>query len=92
MALPPPDLSTREGIAAYRRELFGVARPLRWSGLACVIVGAILILQTSEGWRGIVQRTDGLAGVVLIVIGWVLMIGGIIQRTRYHKKRLRGLI
>ena len=92
MALKPdsplPDLSTREGQAAYRAELFKVARPLRLAGLTLTIVG-ILFLFEAQGWRSVAERTFGLAGIVLIALGWSLMIVGIVKRTFYHKKRMR---
>ena len=90
MDQPPPDLSTPEGKAAYRAELFRVARPLRLIGLTLTILG-ILMLFEAQGWQNPTQRTFGLGGIVLIAIGWSLMIAGIIKRTLYHKKRMRGL-
>jgi hypothetical protein len=90
MDLPPPDLSTPEGKAAYRAELFKVARPLRLTGLTLTIVGILMLFQ-AQGWQSAAERTFGLAGIVLIVVGWSLMIAGIVKRTLYHRKRMRGL-
>jgi len=88
--LPPPDLSTPAGQAAYRAELFKVARPLRLTGLTLTIVG-ILFLFEAQGWRSVAERTFGLAGMILIALGWSLMIVGIVKRTLYHKKKMRGI-
>jgi len=88
--LPPPDLSTREGQAAYREELFKVARPLRLIGLTFTIIG-ILFLFEAQGWHSVAERTFGLAGTLLIAFGWSLMIAGIVKRALYHKRRTRGL-
>ena len=88
--LPPPDLSTREGRAAYREELFKVARPLRLIGLTFTIIG-ILFLFEAQGWHSVTERTFALAGFLLIALGWSLMIAGIVKRALYHKKRMRGL-
>ena len=88
--LPPPDLSTREGQAAYREELFKVARPLRLIGLTFTIIG-ILFLFEAQGWHSVTERTFALAGFLLIALGWSLMIAGIVKRALYHKKRMRGL-
>ena len=88
--LPPPDLSTREGQAAYRAEVFRVARPLRLIGLTFTIAG-ILMLFEAQGWHSVTERTFGLAGIVLIAIGWALLIVGIVKRMLYHKKRMRRL-
>ena len=41
--------------------------------------------------NSVTERTFGLAGIILIAVGWSLMIAGIIKRTLYHKKRMRGL-
>ncbi len=90
MPLPPPDLSTREGLALYRAELANVARPLRWIGLSFVLFGVILLFQTQSGWHSMADRIFGFAGLVLILLGWVLMIVGIVRRTRYHKRRIKG--
>src|SRR4051812_21659839 len=93
-ASPPdpshPDLSTRAGQAAYRAELFKVARPLRLAGLTLTILG-ILFLFEAQGWHSVIERTFGLAGIVLIALGWSLMIVGIIKRSLYHKKKMREL-
>jgi len=87
---PLPDLSTTAGQAAYRAELFRVARPLRLAGLTLTILG-ILFLFEAQGWHSIAERTYGLAGIVLIAAGFSLMIVGIIKRTLYHKKKMREL-
>jgi hypothetical protein len=91
MSLPPPDMSTREGLALYRAELANVAKPLRWGGLTCVMLGVIMLFQTNAGWHSMAERMFGFAGLVLIVIGWILMIVGIVRRTRYHKQRTKDL-
>ena len=87
---PHPDLSTSAGQAAYRAELFKVARPLRLAGLTLTILGILLLFQ-AQGWHSVAERTFGLAGIVLIALGWSLMIVGIIKRTLYHKKKMREL-
>ena len=85
-----PDLSTSAGQAAYRAELFKVARPLRLAGLTLTILGILLLFQ-AQGWHSVAERTFGLAGIVLIALGWSLMIVGIIKRMLYHRKRMREL-
>ena len=87
---PPPDLSTPEGQAAYRAELFKVARPLRLIGLTFTIVGILLLFQ-AQGWHSVTERTFGLAGMLMIAFGWSLMIVGIVKRMLYHRKRTQGL-
>jgi len=82
-----PDLSTDEGRAAYRRELRGVARPLRAGGLAMVVGAAVLILMAKNGMAGI-----GDWGVhvsyFMLAAGWVMVIAAIWMRTRHHKRRM----
>lgn len=84
----PPDMATPEGQAAYRDELFRVARPLRLAGLTLTILG-ILLLFEAEGWHTVTERTFAFAGLILIALGWVLMIAGIVRRMLYHRARMR---
>ena len=88
--LSPPDMSTSEGQAAYRAELFKVARLPRLIGLTFTIMG-ILMLFKAQGWHSVVERTFALAGLVMIVLGWSLMIVGIVKRMLHHRKRMREL-
>jgi len=88
--LPPPDLSTREGQAAYRQELFRVARPLRVIGLVFCIAGIVLMFE-AQGWHSVVERTFGLAGIILVALGCSLIVAGVVKRTLHHRKRMRGL-
>jgi len=89
MPSSPPDLSTPEGQAAYRQELFQVARPLRVIGLCFCIVGIVMMFQ-AQGWHSVVQRTFGLAGVILVAIGCALIVAGVVRRTLHHRRRMRG--
>jgi uncharacterized membrane protein len=89
MSLPRPDLSTREGQAAYRQELFQVARPLRVTGLVFCIVGIIMMFE-AQGWHSVTERTFGLAGIILVAIGCLLIVAGVIRRTLHHRRRMRG--
>jgi uncharacterized membrane protein len=90
MPLPPPDPSTPEGQAAYRAELLTIGRRLRLVGLTLAILG-ILMLFEAQGWHSATERTFGLAGLILIGLGWMLMIAGIIRRALHHRKRMKGL-
>jgi hypothetical protein len=90
MPLPPPDLSTREGRAIHRAELSGIARPFRWGGLLCVLLGVILLFQTHSGWHSMADRMFGFVGIVLIVYGWTLVLIGSVRRARHHKLRVGG--
>lgn len=85
-----PDLDTEEGRAAYRKELRGVARPLRAGGLALVVGAAVLILVVRQGnpaWSSWAFT----ASYVMLGLGWALVIAAIYMRTRHHKRRMKEL-
>ena len=83
-----PDLTTPAGRDAYRRELHGVARPVRLAGLglalAGVVVGATRYVMVP--W----PMPLLFAALGLCVVGFILMTIGIVQRTRYHYRRFSG--
>ena len=80
-----PDLETEEGRAAYRKELREVARPLRWTGLGLILLGAALTLAVSRG-----ALSDGatVIGYGLLAAGWALVVAAVYMRTRHHRRRL----
>jgi hypothetical protein len=84
--LAPPNLKNPAERAAYRRELAGVARGIRLSGIGLAALGAVLVALQR---RGMLDVPIWLAGSVL-GIGVMLMITGIAARTRYHALRMRG--
>ena len=63
-----------EARRAYRRELRSVARLLRWTGIALVLLGTIGI--------GLGQAGAWYAGPswVSFVIGWALVLSGVVRR------------
>ena len=69
----PKDLEARR---AYRRELRSVARLLRWSGIALALVGVIGI---ALGGRDAWYVTPSW---VSFVIGWALVLSGVVRRER----------
>ena len=82
-----PDLQSPEGRRAYRAELMTVARGWRWVGLALVTLSAVGIVQVArldQPW----SSTLGVATIGALIVGWGLMIVGIVKRTRYHKARM----
>lgn len=85
--LPPPDLNDAAQRAAYRRELRGVVRPLRYAALALFLVGSGAIY-----WHRYIADQPGYPawGVAMAALGLAGMITGIVIRTRYHRARLRG--
>lgn len=86
MSETPPDLTTPEGKAAYRRELRGVAKRTRLAGFLAIAVGALLMMIANQG-GGPNERT--LAFLVL-ALGWALLVMAFVERTLYHRRRTRG--
>ncbi|MBU2117743.1 MAG: hypothetical protein KJ954_09100 [Alphaproteobacteria bacterium] len=84
-----PDLNSDEAVAAYRAEMRAVGRKPRFAGLACVVLGAILVWSVSQA--GAAGPALQLAGYGLLAIGWVLMLAAIFMRTRYHRRRMAEL-
>jgi hypothetical protein len=85
-----PDLKSREGLRAYRSELWRVARWWRWAGLGLVTLAAIGLVMASRQHLPLLGSPLGLATVAGLVVGWGLAIAGIVIRTRYHKRRMAG--
>jgi hypothetical protein len=83
--MAPPNLKDPAARAAYRRELAGVARGIRLSGIGLAALGAILVLLQR---RELLAMPVWLAASVLGA-GLMLMITGIAARTRYHALRMR---
>lgn len=84
--MAPPDLKNPAERAAYRRELQGVARGVRLSGLWLAAAGALLLAARRFEWFDVPLW---LAFAVL-GLGVMLSITGIAARTRYHSLRMRG--
>lgn len=84
----PPDLSTPEGLEAYRRELRGVAWRWRAAGIAVTLTGVALGLSRYfiEPWPDTLRNVT----LVLCVAGVAIMGFGIYRRTSYHLRRMRG--
>lgn len=87
MERPPPDLSDPAQRAAYRRELRGVVRPLRYAALALLLGGTGGIY-----WHRYIADQPGYPawGVAVMALGVAGIITGIVIRTRYHRARMRG--
>ena len=81
-----PDLSTPEGVAAYRAEIRSVARPARLTGFVLVILGAIAVV--AGGWNAALEQVLVTGGYVLLGVGWVLLVAAIFMRTRHHRRRM----
>ncbi|WP_417232086.1 hypothetical protein [Brevundimonas sp.] len=84
-----PDLSSDPAIAAYKAEMRAVGRKQRFAGLACVVLGAVLVW--SVGPAGAAGPMVQWTGYGLLAVGWVLMLAAIFMRTRYHRRRMAEL-
>ena len=82
-----PNLDSDEGRAAYRAELRRVGWPLRWGGLALIVVAAGLVLAVKDGKFGLSEDLM-LIAYGLLAMGWALVVTAIFMRTRHHKRRL----
>ena len=78
-----PDLETEEGRAAYRKELRRVAWPLRWGGLALVVMAAVWVV-----FFGGAGGNQLVLAYAMLAIGWGMVLAAIFIRTRHHKRRL----
>ena len=85
-----PDLTTPEGLQAYRAELKGVARWPRLGGLALIVLGAAIMLMQTYGVFGLAPGQLNVAAFAALAVGWVLMALALIQRNRYHRRRMAG--
>lgn len=75
-----PNLKEPEELAAYKRELRGLYKLWRWLGLAIVVAGVVVMFMRDG-------QFDLYSGALLFV-GWAILIAVVIQRTRYHKRRM----
>jgi len=85
-----PDLETEEGRAAYRAELRKVALPLRWTGLALILLAAVFCVGASRGFMGLPEGSV-VIGYGLLAAGWVLVIATTYLRNRHHRRRMAEL-
>ena len=84
--MTPPDLKDPVQRAAYRRELQGVAKPLRYTGVSFALLGALLAVVQRQ-WLPQMPTAIPLAAIALGVLN---MLAAIVIRTRYHQQRMRG--
>lgn len=79
-----PNLKDPVAQAAYRRELQGVARPLRLAGLFVALAGVMLVTLV----RLALVPLPLWAAWLVLGAGVMLMITAIATRTRYHQLRM----
>lgn len=82
----PPNLDDPAERAAYRRELQGVARPIRYTGLSFALLGVLLALIRRLWFPDL----PAIVPIAALGFGVLNMVAGIVLRTRYHQARMRG--
>lgn len=82
----PPNLNDPAELAAYRRELRGVARGVRTGGVALAVIGAIVA--AVRAWA--VPTLPALVPTVIVALAVLLMLTGMALRTAYHVRRMKG--
>jgi hypothetical protein len=65
-----------EARRAYRRELRSVARLLRWSGIALVLLGTVGIALGGHGAWFVAPSW------ISFTLGWALVLSGVVRRVR----------
>ena len=87
----PPDLSDPGIRAAYRRELRGIARSWRWTGLAVVALGLALLTLPRMGGPWMLGPLPAQHwGWAALALGWAILAAVIVRRTRHHRRRMAG--
>lgn len=83
---PPPDLTDPAERAAYARELRGIARGVRYGGIAIALAGVALALMRAKVWPQIPM----VAVIVVVALGAMLMLTALALRIAYHAARMRA--
>ena len=76
-----PNLTDPEERAADKRELRRIYRGWRILGLAIACAGLVWLFVRGVGFDGV--------SITLLAVGWAILIGAIVARTRYHRRRMR---
>lgn len=82
----PPNLKDPLELAAYRRELRGVASGVRRGGIGITLIGAVMAALRAWAWPAI----PALVPMVVVAWGMLLMLTAIALRMAYHARRMRG--
>ncbi len=84
--MTPPDLSDPAQFEAYRRELRGIAWPLRLAGLLFAVLGLALAVARAV-W---LPSLPSLIPLAAIILGALNMLAALVLRARYHQGRMKG--
>jgi hypothetical protein len=83
---PPPNLKDPLELAAYRRELRGVASGVRWGGIGITLIGTVVAALRAWAWPAI----PALIPMIVVAWGMLLMLTAIALRMAYHARRMGG--
>ena len=83
--MTPPDLTDPTQRAAYSRELAAIARPLRLTGVAFLLVGAALAI-ARRLW---LPELPTLVPIAALALGVLNMLAAMAMRTIYHARRMK---
>ncbi|MEG3088106.1 hypothetical protein [Sphingomonas sp. PB4P5] len=84
--MTPPDLTDPVQRAAYSRELRAIARPLRLTGVAFLLVGVLLAV-ARRLW---LPELPTLVPMAALALGVLNMLAAMAMRTIYHARRMKG--
>lgn len=84
-----PDLTDAEQREAYRTELRGLHRGWRLAGFALSLLGVILLAWPRMGGPWMLGPLPMQSwGWAALALAWMIFIGVIVARTRYHRRRM----
>lgn len=83
-----PNLDTNEARDAYRAELRAIARGPRLLGFIIVIAGAGILITSKSAETPAPWLLN--LGWLVLGAGWLILLYAMIQRTLYHRRRMRG--
>jgi hypothetical protein len=84
---PPPNLKDPLQLAAYRREVRGVASGVRRGGIAITLIGAVMAALRAWAWPAI----PILIPMIIAAWGMLLMLTAIALRMAYHAPGARRI-
>ncbi|MEN2785883.1 hypothetical protein ACFOKI_10245 [Sphingomonas qilianensis] len=84
--MTPPDLTDPAQRVAYGRELRAIARPLRLTGVAFLLVGVVLAI-ARRLW---LPELPTLVPLAALALGVLNMLAAMAMRTIYHTRRMKG--
>lgn len=85
-----PDLSSKEGLRAYRLELRTIAVLPRKIGMLLLMLGVGFLMLPAIGVHEVDGWSPVFVGLMMAGVAWLFLGFAIIVRMRYHRHRMRG--